>query len=1073
MKIQLSNLQLPTSVWQSLHQIDRLLGRSLPWPRRLEEINNILLKALEVDAIWLLTIKPLPATACGVISTPLTVAPNAQVHLVDQAPPVDDNWPTPTSLLGRVIASKKPHFVQPAHSISNTWQDDQTGSDLGDVLFGTFEASPAAIVPLINADQPVGALIVASQDLAKVPLPQEAQNLLVYLGEHLGTTLQNAYLIERSRRHAHTLVILNQIAHTITSSLDIDEVVRRTMAGINEILEVEAGSILLLDEQTNDLYFKITLRGENKQITSFRLAWGEGIAGWVVANGLPAVSNNARSDKRFCSTIDETIGFRTSTVLGAPLVVHGKPIGAIEVINKRSGPFNLDDMELLVSMAASLGVALENASLYEQAHQWAFHQEIISQITTAVNSGRGLSETGKIVVEQFQRLFSFDHISVSLLDEPPKSIQQWIFSEYGAIRQTRSPLPFKGSALAWLIENQHKSILRGDISQLKSSKEIHPDDQILLENGVKSKISVLLTTQQGPYGSLNIGHRLADAYNLQDLALLEQLTAQVAVAIEKARLIDVMGQRTAELQLLNHLGEMLASTTNLGLILDTTMSMLPRLLPGDVQSVIIAEGEGCHLGVAVPFGFGQTEMMIRRITHSFAELDETSRSKKMITSKSIAGNMPVPASWQPVSELALPILTRRSTVGMIYLASGREENLDDDLWRIFSLIVSQISAAVENALLFKQVEQERAHLAAILASSTDAVLVVDQYGRIVLDNPAAWGVMGVNSSQSQNLLAESTQNDKLVQLFENAKHAGETTGEIPLMDGRTFYANLSPVSAADGNIIGWVATMQDVSHFKELNELKSDFVNVVSHDLRSPLSSILIATHLLPQLGPIADPQRELIDTIETRVKSMGALIDDLLDVGKIEAGIDLDMEPSPVTPIINEIIHSYLPQAKEKSIQLSTQLDKELPLVMANTARLRQVMSNLVGNAIKYTPNNGQVSVRAFKQDTEIRIQVIDTGIGIPAADQPHVFEKFYRVRGDHVSSIKGTGLGLALSKGIVEKHRGRIWLESVFGEGSTFTVALPAYTDLAFQDLPLSSFNHSNVLKRRKKREKTSSRP
>jgi signal transduction histidine kinase len=168
-----------------------------------------------------------------------------------------------------------------------------------------------------------------------------------------------------------------------------------------------------------------------------------------------------------------------------------------------------------------------------------------------------------------------------------------------------------------------------------------------------------------------------------------------------------------------------------------------------------------------------------------------------------------------------------------------------------------------------------------------------------------------------------------------------------------------------------------------------------------------------------------------------------LLDVGKIEAGIDIEMEPCPITPIINETVNSFRPQANDKSLQLITQLDQELPLIMANMTRLRQVMNNLVGNAIKYTPHEGHVTVKAFQQDGEIRVQVIDTGLGIPTADQPHIFEKFYRVHGDHVANIKGTGLGLALAKSIIEKHQGRIWLESVFGEGSAFTVALPIYTD------------------------------
>ncbi|MBI1878677.1 MAG: GAF domain-containing protein [Chloroflexi bacterium] len=1039
MKTQLTDLKLPTSVWQSLHEIDNLLGRPLPWDKRLEEINNILLETLEVDAIWLLTIKPLPATACGVMSTPLAIAPNAQVCLVDKAPPVADNWTGYNSLLSRVIVSKKPHFVQPHVPTQEIHENGQTDSDLGDVFFGAFNAIPAAIVPLVNADKPVGALIVGSHDLAKVPLPEEAQNLLVYLGGHLGTHLQNAYLVERSRRHANALMTLNQIAHAITSSMDLDEVLRRTMAGINEILEVEAGSILLVDEQANDLYFKITLRGENKQVTSFRLKRDEGIAGWVVTNNQPTVSNNAQTDKRFCHVIDEAIGFTTNTVLCVPLVVHGKSIGALEVINKRSGPFDADDLELLVSMAASVGISLENASLYDEAQERAVQKEIISQIIAEVNAGHGLSDTAKIIVEQFRRLLPFEHMSVSLLESSKNRFRQWTFSEYGAIEQTKTAISLKGSALAEIIESNQGRIY-DDISK-KAAKAIYPDDTILLEDGIKSKLSIPLTTQKGPYGSLNLGRRLSQAYSSGDLSLLEQLIPQIAIAVEKARLIDVMEQRTAELQMLNHFGEMLASTTDLGLILDTALSMLPRLLPGDVQGIIVAGEEGCYLGVAVPFGFNKTDETIKSIFNVFTEINESERSKEIIVSKSIAGNMPVPPDWKPVSVLPLPILTRRRLLGIIYIASGQEENLNDDLLRISSLIVSQSSAAVENALLFRQVEQERARLAAILASSTDAVLVVNRNGRIVLDNPAAWTVMGVETPQNNKLLTESTQNETLVHLFESAMQGGRPTSEIRLMDGRTFYANLSPVSAGEAGVIGWVATMQDVSHFKELNELKNDFVNAVSHDLRSPLSGILIATHLLPQIGPINDQQQELLDTVEDRVRNMGALIDDLLDVGKIEAGIDIEMEPCPITPIIIEVVQSYKPQAHDKSIKLAMQLDKELPLVMANATRLRQIMSNLVGNAIKYTPDEGSVTVKSFKQDGEIRLQVIDTGMGIPAADQPHIFEKFYRVRGDHVANIKGTGLGLALVQGIVEKHHGRIWLESVFGEGSTFTVALPVY--------------------------------
>ena len=273
-----------------------------------------------------------------------------------------------------------------------------------------------------------------------------------------------------------------------------------------------------------------------------------------------------------------------------------------------------------------------------------------------------------------------------------------------------------------------------------------------------------------------------------------------------------------------------------------------------------------------------------------------------------------------------------------------------------SLIASQIAASVENATLFRQVEQERARLAAILASSTDAILVVDYQGRIVLDNPAAWQVMNVTHSQQDRLLVESTQNEALIELFEQGLASGAGNKEIPVSDDRTYHAKLSPVSVNGVGVIGSVATIQDISHFKEVNQLKSDFVNSVSHDLRSPLSGIMIAVHLLPQVGDLNETQQELLESIENRVSSMSHLIEELLDVSKIEAGIDMEMEPCEIQPLVAEIATSFIPQAQDKSILLTQHHDHTTaPLISGNETRLRQIFYNLIANALKYTPEGGR----------------------------------------------------------------------------------------------------------------------
>ncbi len=1039
MNIQLANSKSSMTIWQHLHTIDKLLASHLPLTTRLEKINPVLIKILDIDAVWFLTINPLPSTACGLMRTPLRIAPDAQISITDTAPSIETIQAMPDTPLKQTLVTQTPFFRE-----VNDPDNPQTDIDLSDTLVNTFHLTVVAILPLVVDGISLGVLIIGNHKTTEtIELSPETQSMLTYLGKHLGQNLQNSFLVERSERYTEVLRTLNQIAQTITSSLNLDDVIQKTMAGINTILDVEAGSLLLLDHETDELYFKITLRDDHKQVASYRLDKNEGLAGWVIEHNQAAIVNDPAIDKRFSPKIDIATGFTTNTLLCAPLIAQGKPIGVLEVLNKRTGPFNEDDQELLVSMTAALGIALQNITLYEAVQERANINEGINEITAAINAGQSLSEMAKIIFRQFENLFTFDHISISLLDQNKKNVRQWTFGDFGSIEQTKNITPFYKSKLAQVIEFGH-GYIEDNASKAKLGPKLYPDDRIIVLDRVESKIIVPLMMQQIPYGSLTLGSRQVNAYHIKDLRLLEQLAPQITIAIDKALLIDAMEQRTTELQLLNRLGEMLVSTTKIDVIVDTTLNMLPRLLPGDVQGVIIAAEEGSYAGVAVPYRFKQTKAIIQRIFEIFLEIREDDDAlTELISSKSVAGNMPVSDKWQPVTVLSLPILTSRGTRGIIYMASDNEEILGDDLLRIFSLIVSQISSAVENARLFQLVEQDRARLAAILASITDAVLVVDRSGRIVLDNPAAWRMLGARESQRGHLLSESTRLETLINLFEDAIQGDQLTGEVFLEDGRTFFANLSSVSVG-AITIGWVATMQDVSHFKELDQLKDDFVGAVSHDLRSPLGGILIAANLVPQSGETNEHQQVLLDLIEDRVETMSGLIDNLLDVGKIEAGIDMDLELCDIGAIISKVTSNLMPQAKVKEIELSCDVPQDLPPVLANDTRISQVFYNLITNAIKYTPNEGQVKVQAYPQGNELRIQVSDTGMGIPVSDQPHIFEKFYRVRGDHVMGIKGTGLGLAITKGIIEKHNGRIWLESVFGEGSTFTVTLFIHNSL-----------------------------
>jgi len=234
--------------------------------------------------------------------------------------------------------------------------------------------------------------------------------------------------------------------------------------------------------------------------------------------------------------------------------------------------------------------------------------------------------------------------------------------------------------------------------------------------------------------------------------------------------------------------------------------------------------------------------------------------------------------------------------------------------------------------------------------------------------------------------------------------------------------------------------MQDISHLKELDRIKSDFVTAVSHDLRSPLPAILGYVELLRRTGPLNDAQGKFVERIVFSVQSITALISDLLELGKIEAGFDENRAPTYLQDVVRHAIEAQRHQIETKQHTLDLSLPEVSRPVLGNPLRLRQLVANLLENAIKYTPPAGHIRIVLDTEEEFLVRRVTDSGIGIQQKDLPFIFDKFYR-SDEAIDYYSGTGLGLSIVKGIVERHGGRIWVESQPGKGSTFIVMLPGY--------------------------------
>lgn len=335
-------------------------------------------------------------------------------------------------------------------------------------------------------------------------------------------------------------------------------------------------------------------------------------------------------------------------------------------------------------------------------------------------------------------------------------------------------------------------------------------------------------------------------------------------------------------------------------------------------------------------------------------------------------------------------------------------------------------------------EAERSRLETVFNSINDGVMILDEDNVVMLINPAMCRTFGLNEQDSigKPVLDVLTHPD-LIELIKQPQVQNMLRyHEVSFPDGRVGNAHLTPIYE-----VGYALTLQDITDLKEIDRVRSEFIHTVSHDLRSPLTSVIGYTELVERAGSLNDNQREFLKRIQESVQHITSLINDLLELGSIEAGLDTRREFVHLDGILNYTLEMLQGQVKAKHINLKTEVASALPALRANPVRLRQVLDNVVGNAIKYSHDQGEVTVAMRAEDDQIIVQVTDNGPGIPAKDQAHIFDKFYR--GSNISSKAGSGLGLAIVKSIVEAHQGRMWVESTVGKGSTFFVILPVLAE------------------------------
>lgn len=338
-------------------------------------------------------------------------------------------------------------------------------------------------------------------------------------------------------------------------------------------------------------------------------------------------------------------------------------------------------------------------------------------------------------------------------------------------------------------------------------------------------------------------------------------------------------------------------------------------------------------------------------------------------------------------------------------------------------------------------DAERSKLATIVHEMSDGLLIIDPTGRVQLVNPAAEDMFGLRRGESVgHTLAEVLRYHQFVELWQRCRDTGQTQNANLEIGARRLYLQsmVAPLDQASPGSTLMLFT--NLTRQRHLETVRRDFISNISHELRTPLASLKALTETL-QEGALEDPPaaKRFLSRMETEVDALGQMVSELLELSRIESGrVPLELEATHPDEILKSAVDRLRLQAERAGLKISLECPPNLPKIQADETRLVQVVVNLVHNAIKFTPPGGSIIVKAAQLDAGILFSVQDTGVGIPISDLPRIFERFYKA--DRARSSGGTGLGLAIARHTIELHGGKIWAESVEGEGSTFYFTIPS---------------------------------
>jgi signal transduction histidine kinase/putative methionine-R-sulfoxide reductase with GAF domain len=900
---------------------------------------------------------------------------------------------------------------------------------------------------------------------------------------------------------------VRDFSHALTSTVDLSAIVRTLRQHVTESLLPENLYIYVYDP-LNDLY--AASAGEDGRPTSdIRFTINNALPQVLGRNRLPIVYDPGTISAELKP--DQARLDILGAMLFVPMPGSEHLIGWLALGPRRSGEtYQSADLTFLDQVGTAAAVAIERAQVIFNLEHRVREMNILARIAQGVNVTVGFDDILELIYAQTDQVLPVDEFHITLYNRESEYFYFAFCLENDDRVVSRENLPLEPNmGLSQEVIRSRRPLLTSDYGQ-----ECQAHGLTVHAPGIHAWVGVPLNTGKETIGALSVGSRDSNVtYTTGQMEILQSIANQAAGAIVKTRLLQETEQRARQLTILNEITRQLTGTLDSEPLLEKILQSAVGILNCEAGTLFLVDDHTDELVFRVVISPVAVDLVGQRLAPGTGIVGEAVNTQRPVIANNVQKTNTWYAStdkttgFETRAILAVPMQVKEHVIGVLEVIN-RQDGLpfvEDDV-NLLAAFAGQAAVAIENSRLYTLTDQElndRVEELSVMQRidrELNASLEVGRAMRITLEwalrqSKSDAGLIGVLEGNGMRLTAqqgydeiEETYKDSPIPLEQPALRAAIDSGQpqrislddshpgllpgaltqtvIPIrreaaviglvvleckMDESQVGQDLVFLSRLSDHAAIAIANAQLYNEVQRANDAKSEFVSLVAHELKNPMTSIKGYSELLAKgaVGPVTEMQGNFLNTIQSNVERMSTLVSDLNDNSKIEAGrLRLDFKAIELAGAVEEVMRSTKRQLDDKKQSATADISAKLAKVWADPTRLAQILVNLISNANKYTPEGGQITVGAEQSTNQwdpdgaaevMHIWVKDNGIGINLDDQQKIFQKFFRSDDQKARESPGTGLGLNITRSLVEMMGGRIWFESEFRQGTTFHFTVP----------------------------------